>query len=594
MNRHNTPPRCEALEPRVLLSADLEVTILSATGPAVVVPGDKGTIKVRIKNVGDVASVGKVDTYVCASSDTTFDWSDPRLGSVLAKPVNLAPGKSITETIAGVLPDSVTPGTYHMLAYIWMTPSSSNNASGNDTAVVGGTTEVKWQFGNVGGRSNVKLTLHDGALDPVVFTLTGPGTGTIVRGAGGLPSDTVSTLGTTGASTLTISTPKGTTTTLKNIQVLGDAGPGSGAIKSISAPTVDLMTGVSVDGVISKLALDEILSAGHSISLNASLGAVPSGSSVAITAYVINDCTVATHGLPIKSFTAALVSGLDLTAPWMGTMTVSSKDGGWGNLDGTIALNGTSPAAKSLGKLTASGNLNSLALTAAGAVGDIKARNWAAGSLSAPVTHSITMAGGLAADVTGDVGAVTTGYNMTGTWNCHHLGKVKVGANLTNATFNFLGAGGLTDNVLESLSVHNLISSCTITSNNSIGSISALGIENSNFLLGVGGTAMPTGVGQFEAAHTSRIKSLTISGYSDITFNPVASFINTKISAWRIDKISLAYADTTNATTFGFAAHSIGKATYVPLSGGASTTWGPMIHASDSVTIDQMVFRILE
>ncbi|MCY2925105.1 MAG: hypothetical protein NT031_06630, partial [Planctomycetota bacterium] len=92
MTRHVAAPAFEALERRELFNAvpDLQVTILDVVGPDILVPGDKGTVKVRIQNVGSAPAVGTLDTTIRASLDTAFDVTDPVMGGLTGKKINLA------------------------------------------------------------------------------------------------------------------------------------------------------------------------------------------------------------------------------------------------------------------------------------------------------------------------------------------------------------------------------------------------------------------------------------------------------------------------------------------------------------------------
>ncbi|MCY2929936.1 MAG: hypothetical protein NTV86_10660 [Planctomycetota bacterium] len=600
MTRHVVAPALEALERRELFNAvpDLQVTILDVVGPDILVPGDKGTVKVQIQNVGTAAAVGTVDATVRASLDTAFDVTDPVMGGLTGKKINLAIGASLVLSIPGVVPDTATPEDYSLLVHATSTLSVPDGAAGNDTAATAGTKQVVWQFGAVGTRTNVRLTLHDGAT-PVVFALTGPGTGTVDLGGGGFATNYVVILGSTIASALTITTPKGAVATMAYLHVRNTASIGTGAIKSITAPGLDLETGLSVDDMISSLTVHDIHSITHYLTLNATSRPVGARDSVTISAHTISGCTVTTNGLPIKSFTAAQITGLDLTAPWIGKMTITSKVPGEGNLSGTMDLTGTAPKDVNLGSLTVSGALDAT-IGLEGSAGPIKAASWLTGGIDASEVKSITIAGDMSVDIgLPTLFAVTVGGDLSGQWSTGWLGKVTVNGDMNNMTMllgsQIPGGAGLTWNQLESLTVKGWINSSTISCMNPIGSITAGGIQDSTIKTGLLGTDLPTQASDFESHHSGTIKTLTVKGLKDGAGDPIESFINSVIAAWRFDTVSFAYADTTNAAPFGFAAHSIGKLTYKHFPGGgpSTTSFGPMTLASDSVTIDDMEIRIL-
>ncbi|MCY2925127.1 MAG: hypothetical protein NT031_06750, partial [Planctomycetota bacterium] len=443
-------------------------------------------------------------------------------------------------------------------------------------------------------------TLHDGAT-PVVFALTGPGTGTVDLGGGGFATNYVVILGSTIASALTITTPKGALATMTYIHVRDTASIGTGAIKSITAPGLDLETGLSVDGLISSLTVHDIHSITHYLTLNATSRPVGTKDSVTISAHTISGCTVTTNELPIKSFTAAQITGLDLTAPWMGKMTITSKVPGEGNLSGSMDLTGTAPNDVNLGSLTVSGAMDGTTIGLEGSAGPIKAASWLGGGIDGSDVKSIAIAGDMSADVgLPTLFGATIGGDLSGQWSTAWLGKVTVNGDMNNMTM-FLGSqipagGGLTWNELESLTVKGWINSSTISCMNPIGSITAGGIKDTTIKTGLLGADLPTQASDFDSHHSGIIKTFTVKGLKDGAGNPIRSFINSVIAAWRFDSVSFAYADTTNPTAFGFGAHSIGKLTYryFPGAGPATLSAGPMTLATDSVTIDDMEIRILE
>ncbi len=567
-------PFCEALESRQLLSsADLALSFVSITGPDVLVPGDKGSVKVLITNVGPDTAVGTIDVSVRASTDTIFDLSDPLLTGLADKKINLAIGKTLALTLTmTALPDTVTPGNYYLVCKESSALSSPDTNPGNDADRSSGTSQVAWQFGAVGSRKNVKMTLHDGAT-PVVFALSGLGTGAVTS-AGAFSTDTLTVTGSTGASKLTITTAKNAYTTLDSIQVLDDAGAGTGSLGSIKAARTNLETGVSVDGLLGSLTVHDIQSYSHYIRINTTAMAVPDKAAVSIVANVINGCYVNTGEMPVKSFKAANVTGIDLTAPWIGTFAVSSKVVGQGNLSGTFSLLSEPASNLNLSKLTVSGNMDGTTIQTETNIGSIQAGQWASGKLSTAEIKSFKIAGDLGAEVGAIViHSAAIGGDLSGDWGTGWVGKVTVGGDMTGVKW-LLGSqvdGGLDWNQLESLTVKGWIDSSEFHCFNPIGSITAGGIRDSSLMMGVTGTTLPTAAGEFDSHHSTRFKSVTVKGIKDGTGQYVESFINSNIAAWQIDALSFGYVATANATPFGIASHSIGKFTYKHFSGMSST-----------------------
>jgi hypothetical protein len=166
-----------------------------------------------------------------------------------------------------------------------------------------------------------------------------------------------------------------------------------------------------------------------------------------------------------------------------------------------------------------------------------------------------------------------------GDWTIDGLaGSITVSGDLTDAALDFAGtstvppANGVYANHLNTLKVGGWISSSTLPSVFPVGTVTAGGIENSNLYLGVTSPGLPAAESDFESHAAGKFTTVTIKGFKDASKQPVDSFINSNIAAWRIGTLSFAYANTDDGLIpFGIVAHSIGKLTYRDMSGVVST-----------------------
>lgn len=560
-------PLLQGLENRLLLASgpDLALSIMEvnyAYQPSV--PGDKGTVTLFLENVGDQAATGSISIEVRGSTDTTFDSSDLLLGSMQGKG-SLAAGDDFDMTIKLVLPSTTTPGDYYMVVKVTSTLSTPDLNTANDTDASVETGEVMWAFGNVGTRKNVKLKVDDGT-GLVTFALTGPGTGVVAPPSGpGVNFDSVTLTGTTIASNLKISTTRKNLTKIDTISVLDDAPPGSpltGSIKSIQAKNVDLETGLLVDGLLGSLTLHDISSILHYITLNAGPVAVPDKASVKLTVHTINACTIDTGGIPIKSFTAAQVTGADITAPWIGSLNVKSKVLGEGNFSGNLTLDGPDGNnGVSLAKFQVFGAMDNTYITASSDVKSIAAAQWESGKVDADDVGKITIKGSMDADITTDgLTSVNVTGDCSGTWNALWIGKAQVGGDLQNTTWNL--------DLLGKLTVKGWMSSANILADLAVVMVTVGGMQNSSIFAGVHTLDMPIDSNGFDTTDLGAIGTVLVKGLKDASKQWLDSFINSDIAAWTISKITLANMHQDDlGNYFGVTAHEI--ATYTLKQDGA-------------------------
>ena len=227
----------EALEPRVLLSADLVGNVQWAAG-VTLFPGDHEHATVVVQNVGDDATSGRVDVSLYASADGVLDASDILLDTGKATG-RLKPGASKDVKLNFTLPDGMLPGEYTLFAVV--DPVDRVHESNETNNVdVGPQFDLAWMFGNAAGHGHESLLLRDADGTRVLFSLAGPGTGEISVEDG---QWNVELTGTSGSSTFTVLTQGGgdRRVVLDDIHV---AGP----LKALFAPEMDLTGTLAFDG----------------------------------------------------------------------------------------------------------------------------------------------------------------------------------------------------------------------------------------------------------------------------------------------------------------------------------------------------------
>ena len=581
----------EALEARTLLNGtfDLGVSISDIALPQTIIPGDKGAVTVSLTNAGSATSRGSATVKAYASANTTLDSDDLLMGSKSLSG-SLSPGQSDNNVSVPVtVPLAATPGNYYVIVVLTSTISGGVDSNpSNDKAVSQGTDHVNWEFGNIAGRSGNAVLKVQILEDQVTFSLTGPGMGVVTPGTGGAMFDDVTVTGSQINSNLTIKTASKKTTSLKTLNISGSAGNGTGSINKIAASTTNIETGVFVSGLAKSIAVGNIESVSHYITVNDADLALPTGATVTISAGVINSCTVNTGNMPIKSFTALNATHVDITAPTMASMTVKSKDVSQGNFSGSLTLQADTDSGLNLGKLTVAGSMDGVTIDTGGTeIGTISAGSWASGSVSANQIKSITVKGALGADVSA-AGLTTTkvGADLSGTWSVLYIGAITVGGDMNGASIVMPGSifvpSASYDVHLKSLTVAGVIRNSSIKSVFPIGAVTATKLKNSNIMLGTSADTMPTAQSDFEHFHAGYIKSLTIKGQKT-PLGPSASFVNSIVAAWEIKSASIAYIDTDNSSTaFGLAAHTIDKLKYVHGSGEVDTASALTSPADDS------------
>src|SRR5688572_3699000 len=176
--RHTSPLSSsftlEPLEPRVLLAADLSglVTAHSLQDPSV--PTNAESATVQVQNIGNQRANATTQVAVYASLDTTLDGSDVLLGTSNTNALNAGQSRNVNVNLA--MPNTLAPGTYHLLTRVDNTNVIAEGTAGEANNIMTGPSfGVVWQFGAVPGRAgNTNLTLRDADGTVVTFSLSGP------------------------------------------------------------------------------------------------------------------------------------------------------------------------------------------------------------------------------------------------------------------------------------------------------------------------------------------------------------------------------------------------------------------------------------
>ncbi|HUU93775.1 MAG TPA: cadherin domain-containing protein, partial [Phycisphaerae bacterium] len=238
---------------------DLTVAFNTIWLPDVSVPGESAWVSATMTNTGGVTAVGTITNNLWFSADQALG------GDTLFKSqqisIWLAPGASQAWWLTVPIPGDATPGTGYLLADIDATNVITEVHEDNNLAASAGTYDVAWQFGAVGTRSGVNLTVDDADSTPVTFSLWGPGTGTVSVGAEGLD---VELTGTTTGSYVSISTPwwgavGDGEATLGDVTVGDPADPGDDTpLGYFYATTSNLAGDFTLTGTLASLYLDDV------------------------------------------------------------------------------------------------------------------------------------------------------------------------------------------------------------------------------------------------------------------------------------------------------------------------------------------------
>jgi len=228
--------------------------------PQMVVPGQKLRVPVIVQNLGTDPAVGQVALAAYASSDPFWDQADALLSRKDNVRLKLAPGAWTVVSLSVTVGDVAGPGNYFLLTCVDVDDVIPEAWEDNNTAISGYASQYVYQFGNVGGRRKVRLTLRDQFGTAITFSLRGTGYGEVQRNRDGSLDVTLHQTGP--RSSAIFSTPRRTNGVVRNIDVIadkGEAGPVGGSLKALLARTIDLTGSVHVEGYLGQLLMDDVV-----------------------------------------------------------------------------------------------------------------------------------------------------------------------------------------------------------------------------------------------------------------------------------------------------------------------------------------------
>lgn len=206
------------------------------------IPGDRLTLQYSLSNASLANQIikGSVSLNFYLSDDDKLDKFDTALLSkAVVRRLNIKAGVVQLLRTTVTLPANVQPGSKRII--LALSDSSllptSNQVDNTDAS---GALSMVWQFGQVGLRKNVRLTLNDADGTRVNFTMPGAGTGEVQPGE----SWSVNLTNTTALSAASIGTSKTRTpgddgkVILKAVTLTPAANtPGPIGLRSLSAPS---------------------------------------------------------------------------------------------------------------------------------------------------------------------------------------------------------------------------------------------------------------------------------------------------------------------------------------------------------------------
>lgn len=293
---------------------DIVGDIVSTTLGDVIAPGQRGSVTIELSNIGDGWPWDDLAVDFYLSSDTTFDDQDVLLGGFFDPRFDVWPGESARYTARVTVPIGTDRGDYYLLANVDADDHIVESDEDNNLVVSDNTFEVAWLFGTFPGASNLKQTLEDADGTLTTFSLAGPGFGEVldVTDAG----FQLQFNNTTTKSAATVTTGRGTTTSLASVDVLG-------SMKSLVAKTADLRGNVTVDGTLGTLTMDDV-EGPSTITIGAQ---VTTANTATLTFDQVADLSVISD-TPIKTLQAVEWLNTDdavdqINAPWLTTLKVT-------------------------------------------------------------------------------------------------------------------------------------------------------------------------------------------------------------------------------------------------------------------------------
>jgi len=222
---------------------DLSATSLQAKYRGTLLPSSPISAKLTISNVSDGALMNSTfSTQFFISTDPTYSPDDVLVAMAKRRVGAFMPNKTFTIAPSFRIPKTLAAGTYYIVGVV--DPGKTlHEVDITDNTAASAAFPVVYQFGNVPGRGNTRLTLTGAGNVPITFALSGKGLGTVtVQPFGGL---SVTLVNTTKTSIATFSTPRRAVASLIDVTV-------DGSLQSLLAPDVDLLGSLVATGNIKK------------------------------------------------------------------------------------------------------------------------------------------------------------------------------------------------------------------------------------------------------------------------------------------------------------------------------------------------------
>jgi len=451
-------------------------------------------------------------------------------------------------------------------------------------------------FGDVDGDKNVSLKLADPDGTLVTFSLTGPGSGELIRDGRGW------SLGVTGTGI----TSRTSITTTRSARP-GDDGEVdfadvivTGSLASLAARKANLRGNLTVSGTLGSLTLDDVMGGPCLISIGTT-GTAVSSPRLTMALDEVYDLSIRSPNTPIQSLTAVQWADTDdrpdvLSAPWLGNLTISGnavrKIAGDFAANLTLSGLGVASAGKTLSTATIKGSVAPSTWDLAGKVGSVTIKGGAGAANRPWELKNAASVGSLAlgdvtnavVTVTGDLGAVKAIRWLDGSIQAAKVASITTAG--VAATKTVPGIPGdwcadvtltnpLAKSSLATLTVAGWLDGAAVTSAGPLGTLTVGGLRSSTIAAGdLAGTP----------ATQMALGSLTVKGIAGQTDLVQAS----SLSAWKLGTVTLRDVKMSNGSTaFGVSGRTL--ATYTRYVGKtvakkASKLSGPLPMPVDSDT----------
>ncbi|HEX8915779.1 MAG TPA: choice-of-anchor Q domain-containing protein, partial [Humisphaera sp.] len=427
--------------------------------PPVVVPGEKGSASVSLLNSGTQKATGQVELLLYLSADTLVDAADVPLAAVgRVGQTSIPAGGSAKLARTFVIPQSVEAGNYHLLAVASAADGFVGSLFSASPAVSAGTFQVVRGFGQVGDRKGVKLVLSDSDGTAATFSLSGPGSATLIPSSDSTPS--ILLADTTDASKLSVATKAGDRVFAVRHIV------SEGVIGTVTGKSVNVVGNVILRGGGTSVTLADLVG-GNQVSIS---GTTPATLKLGNVKNVTIDANAAIKSLTLSSWTDDDFVPDVITAPGIGTLKVAA------NFQPGLTLTG-------------SGDAGFVALRSAAIKGGVgEAATWRVDGTVASLSVGGSVPVGFSANIKGDLNALKVLGDYAGELAAANVGSavfkstVSGGVLLAGADFGDDGVFAGSDNTYAAGTIRSLSVAGGVT-----GSTFAAGADlNANTLIAGG------------------------------------------------------------------------------------------------------------